>query len=126
MKIIIKESLKKLLTDRYMLVLISAMLLLSFILAVVIGFAVHPSELQLVSHYSAYGVMHLYRDQWFYLVSFVFFGPIVAILHSIISIKMLVIRDRSLALMFAWLGVGIVIAGFIISFAVLNIWTPLQ
>ena len=101
------------------------MVLLSLILATIIGFSVHSSELQLVSHYSAYGVMHLYRDQWFYLISFVFFGLIVALLHSIISIKMLVISDRFLALMFAWLGIGVIIIGFIIAFAVLNVWTPL-
>lgn len=125
MNTIIKESFKKLLADRYLLILISSMLLLSFILSIVVGFSVHPSELQLVSHYSAYGVMHLYRDQWYYLISFIAFGPVVAILHAIISIKLLVIRDRSLALVFAWLGIGVIIIGSIISLAVLNVWTPL-
>lgn len=126
MKIIIKESIKKLLTDRHLLVLLLSMLILSLVLSIVIGFSIKPSELQLISHYSAYGVMHLYRDQWFYLITFVFFGPIVAIMHSIIAVKLLVIRDRSLALMVAWIGMGVIITGFIIAFAVLNIWTPLQ
>jgi len=125
MKTIIKESFKKLFADRYLLILLSVMILLSLILSTIISFSVHPSELQLVSHYSAYGDMHLYRDQWFYLISFAFFGPIVALLHTIISIKMLIIRDRSLSLLFAWLGIAIVIIGFVISLAVLNVWTPL-
>lgn len=125
MKTIIIESLKKLIADRYLLILLSAMILLSIILSIIIGFSIHPSELQLVSHYSAYGIMHLYRDQWFYLITFTVFGPIVAILHSIIAIKMLVIRDRSLALVYAWLGIGIIAIGLITSLAVLNVWTPL-
>lgn len=125
MKTIIIESLKKLIADRYLLILLSAMILLSIILSIIIGFSIHPSELQLVSHYSAYGIMHLYRDQWFYLITFAVFGPIVAILHSIIAIKMLVIRDRSLALVYAWLGIGIIAIGLITSLAVLNVWTPL-
>jgi len=125
MKNTIKESLKKLIADRYLLILLSLMILLSLILSIIISFSVHPSELQLVSHYSAYGDMHLYRDQWFYLISFALFGPVVALLHTVISIKMLVIRDRSLSLLFAWLGIGVIIIGFVISLAVLNIWTPL-
>jgi len=125
MKDIIIKSLKQLVRDRYLLVLLSFILLLSLVLAIVIGFSVHSSELQLVSHYSEFGITHLYRDQWFYLLTFVAFEVIVAILHIIISIKLLVINNRSLAIMFAWLGVGILLLGLVISMALLNVWTPL-
>ena len=125
MKEIITKSLKKLISDRYLLVLISAMLLITLILSVIIGFSIHPSELQLVSHYSAFGVTHLYRDQWFYLYVFVVFGLIVSLLHSVIAIKMLVVKDHSIAVMFAWLGIGIIFLGWITAMAILNVWIPL-
>lgn len=125
MKEIITKSLKKLVGDRYLLVLISAMLLITLILSVIIGFSIHPSELQLVSHYSAFGVTHLYRDQWFYLYVFVAFGLIVSLLHSVIAIKMLVVKGHSMAIMFAWLGIGVVFMGWITAMAILNVWIPL-
>jgi len=125
MKKIIKESLKQLVADRYLLIVISLMLVLSVVAAIVIGLSIHSSELQLVSHYSAFGITHLYRDQWFYLSVFVVFEIIVAILHSIISVKLLIAKGRSLAVMFAWSGVGIVLLGWITAVAVLNVWTPL-
>jgi len=125
MKEIILKSLKELLADRYLLVLLSTMVLLSLILAIILGVSIHPSELQLVSHYSAFGITHLYRNQWFYLLVFVFFEIIVAIAHSAISIKILVAKGRPLAVAFAWLGILIIFLGWRTAMAVLNVWTPL-
>lgn len=125
MKKIIKKSLKKLIADRYLFVILMFLLLTALVSSLVVGLSVHSSELQLVSHYSAYGITHFYRDQWFYLLVFVLFEMIVAILHIIISIKLLVVKDRSIAIMFAWIGVGVVLMGLIIALRVLNVWTPL-
>lgn len=125
MKTIIRESLKQLITDRYLLVLLLILTLLTLVFAITIGFSIRPSELQLISHYSAFGTTHLYRDQWFYLFVFVVFGLMVSILHTIIAIKILLVKGRSLAIMFAWLGVGIVLMGWVTAIAILNVWTPL-
>jgi hypothetical protein len=122
MKEIILKSLKELVADRYLLVLISVMLLMSFIFATIIGFSIHSSELQLMSHYSVFGVRGIYTDQWFYLFVFVIFELIVAFLHAIIAIKMLVVKSRSIAIMFGWLGFFVVILGFITALAVITPW----
>lgn len=119
MKIIIKESLKQLIADRYLLVLVSAMLLLAIILAIVIGLSIHSSDIQLISHYSAFGTTHLYTNQWFYLFVFVAFELIVAFLHAAIAIKLSIIRGRSVAIMFTWLGIGILLLGLITAFKVI-------
>lgn len=124
MKKIITESLKELIRDRYLLFLLSFLILLSIILSIAIGFAIRPSELQLVSHYTAFGITHLYRDQWFYLLNFVAFELIVAVLHSVISIKLSITKGRPLAIAFAWLGVVIVILGWVMAMALLNVWKP--
>jgi hypothetical protein len=124
MKTIIKDTLKELVIDRYLLILISFLILLALGLSIAIGVSIHVSELQLVSHYSAFGVTHYYSDQWFYLIVFVLFEMVVAILHAIISAKLLIIKGRSLALMVAWFGVGVVILGWVTASAVLNVWTP--
>src|SRR5476651_57814 len=109
MKNTIKDSLIKLIEDRYLLMLSSILLILAMGLAVYIGFNVRPSELQLVSHCSAFGMRHLYTDQWFYLLIFGVFGLVAALAHVSLAVKILMIKGHSLAVMFAWIGIAIVI-----------------
>lgn len=91
----------------------------------VIGFSIHSSDVQLIVHYSAFGITHLYRDQWFYLIIFVLFELLIALIHIAISVKMLVIKDRNLAMMTAWLGVAICLIGFVTMITLINVWKPL-
>jgi hypothetical protein len=121
MKITILESLKQLVADRYLLVLLSFIALLGIGFMIYVGIAVQPSELQTVAHYSAFGTRHLYTNQWFYLLLFGLFGLIVTAAHIALSIKLLVVKGRSLAVMLAWLGVGIIILGWITAFMVINV-----
>ncbi|HEU4830982.1 MAG TPA: hypothetical protein VFS65_02320 [Candidatus Saccharimonadales bacterium] len=125
MKTTIKESLKLLVADRYLLVLLSFLVLLALAFVSYIVVSVRPSELQLVSHYSAFGITHLYRDQWFYLLVLGLFGLVAAALHVAISMKLLVVKGRTLAIMFAWFGVGIMLFAWVTAAAVLNVWSPL-
>lgn len=125
MKTTIKESLKLLVADRYLLVLLSFLVLLALAFVSYIVVSVRPSELQLVSHYSAFGITHLYRDQWFYLLVLGLFGLVAAALHTAISMKLLVVKGRTLAIMFAWFGVGIMLFAWVTAAAVLNVWSPL-
>jgi hypothetical protein len=125
MKKTIIKLFKELTNDRPLFVLIIFLLILSVVAAMVIGFSVQPSELQLVSHYSAFGITHLYRDQWFYLLVFSAFEVVAGVIHSLVSVKLLISKDRPLAFMFAWLGVVVVILGWITASALLNVWTPL-
>jgi hypothetical protein len=125
MKTIIKESIKKLIADRYLLALITFMILLAIGLAVFLGLSIDSSERQLVSHYSAFGITHFYFDQWFYLLTFVVFELVVAVLHTIISVKLLVVKGHSLAIVFAWLGIGIILIGFVTALTILGLQTLL-
>ena len=97
---------------------------IALVFAVIIALFIHPSELQLVSHYSAFGVTHLYRDQWFYLLVFVAFELVVAVLHTVIAVKLLTIKGRPLAVGFAWYGIGLEVLGFVTAMAVINYWIP--
>lgn len=120
MKTIIKQSLKQLVADRYLLVLLAVLFLLALIAALNISLSIHPSEIQVVSHYSAFGG-NFYKDQWFYLSVFAVFELIVAILHIIISVKLLIIKGHPVAIMFAWIGFGVILLGWITARAVLNV-----
>jgi hypothetical protein len=118
------QSFKELLTNRYLTVLSSVLVLLSAAFIVYILLTVHPSDLQLVTHYSAFGVTHLYRDQWFYLLSFVAFAVLVAFLHIAIAIKIYITKGHPLAIMFAWLGIGVIIFAWITAISIINVWSP--
>lgn len=122
MKKIIKDSLKLLVADRYLLILSGVIALLAISFAIYIGVSVHPSELQLVSHCSAFGITHLYRDQWYYLLSFGAFGLFAAVIHIALAVKLLTIKGHSLAILFAWLGFAIIILAWVTAYAVINIY----
>ncbi|MDB5163336.1 MAG: hypothetical protein JWO54_604 [Candidatus Saccharibacteria bacterium] len=121
----ITHSFKELITNRYLTVLSVVTIILAIAFVIYIGIVVRPSELQLVTHYTAYGVTHLYRDQWFYLLSFGGFAVIVAFLNVAISLKVFLTKGHPLAIMFAWFGVGIMVFAWITSFSIINVWSPL-
>jgi len=124
MKKIIQESLSQLIANRYLLVLCGSLILLAIGFAIYVGFNVRPSELQLVSHYSAFGVTHFYRDQWYYLLTFGVFGLCVAVMHAILAVKLLVVKGPMMAIMFTWLSIVIIILAWMTTYAILNVWSP--
>ena len=120
----IKTSFKELITNRYLTVLVGVTLLLALAFLVYIILVVRPSELQLVTHYTAFGVTHLYRDQWFYLFTFGGFAVLVAFFHIALSLKLYLTKGHPLAIMFAWMGIGIIIFAWVTAFSIINVWSP--
>mgnify|MGYP007088065029 CR=1 FL=1 len=118
------QSIKELLTNRYLTTLSIILVLLSVAFIVYILLTVRPSDLQLVTHYTAFGVTHLYRDQWFYLLSFVGFAVLVAFMHVAIAIKLYITKGHPLAIMFAWFGIGIIVFAWITAISIINVWSP--
>jgi hypothetical protein len=121
----ISHTFKELITNRYLTVLSGITVILAIAFVIYIGIVVRPSELQLVTHYTAYGITHLYRDQWFYLLSFGGFAIIIAFLNIGISLKVFLTKGHPLAIMFAWFGVGIMVFAWLTSFSIINVWSPL-
>ena len=120
----IKTSFKELITNRYLTVLVGVTLLLALAFLVYIILVVRPSELQLVTHYTAFGVTHLYRDQWFYLFTFGGFAVLVAFFHIALSLKLYLTKGHPLAIMFAWIGIGIIVFAWVTAFSIINVWSP--
>ncbi len=118
------QSTKELLTNRYLTVLSIIIVLLALSLSIYIGVKVHPSDLQLVTHYTAFGVTHLYRDQWFYLLSFIGFAVLTAFFHVAIAIKLYITKGHPLAIAFAWLGIGVLIFAWVTAMSIINVWSP--
>jgi len=123
-KINIIQPIKELLTNRYLTVLSIILVLLTTAFVIYIIVRVHPSDLQLVTHYTAFGVTHLYRDQWFYLFSFIIFAILSAFLHIAIAIKVFITKGHPLAIMVAWLGIGVIVFAWITAISIINVWSP--
>ena len=121
----IKTSFKELITNRYLTVLTVITLVLAVLFITYILLNVHPSELQLVTHYTAYGVTHLYRDQWYYLLGFGGFAVLAAFLHITIALKMYLTKGHPLAIMFAWMGIGVIVFAWVTAFSIINVWSPI-
>ncbi len=124
MKNTIVTSFKELTSNRHLTVLSGVLLLLALGMMTYIAVTVHPSELQLVTHYTAFGVTHLYRDQWFYLLSFGAFAALVAFLHIALAIKVYITKGHPLAIACLWSGIGVILFAWIIAASILTIWSP--
>jgi hypothetical protein len=114
-------SIKTLFADRAVLGFAFAILALGIAYMVYVLVSLHPSELQVAAHYSAFGETHYYRNKWYYLISFAVFGAVFIIVHIGLLVK-LISRDlRPLALAFGWLSLLMVPLMFILTHAVLGI-----
>jgi hypothetical protein len=120
MKSIIQDSLKQLLANRYLMTLSIATIVLAIGAALYIGLSIQPSELQVVVHYSAFGIRHLYLDHWYYLLTFVVFVLLVAVLNVIITTKIFMIKGGQFASLFAWLTLIVIVFGTAMAISVIN------
>ena len=118
------QSIKQLLTNRYLTILSGVTIFLALSLTIFILVRVHPSDLQLVTHYTAFGVTHLYRDQWFYLLNFIGFAVIVAFVNIAITIRIYLLKGHPLSVLFAWFGIGLLVFTWIVALSIINVWSP--
>jgi hypothetical protein len=121
----IKIISRTLLEDRGMFSLYVAILILSTASIAYVILSVKPSELQLVSHYTAFGSTHLYRSFWFNQESFVTMIASVAILHILIAQMMFEKVSKPIAQIVAWTGIVIILFVLINASLVINVWSPL-
>lgn len=121
MKNNIIRSLKLILADRLILILLLGLIGASLIYCLYVALSLRPSDLQVAVHYTAYGETNFYREKWYYLLSFVGFGLIVATLNTAIAIKLYVLERRQLALFFIWMSFLVLAIGWILTHSVLRV-----
>lgn len=121
MKNKIITSLKQLLADRVLFVLIVIMILQAVTFALVIGLSVKYNGRQLISHYSAFGGTQFYLGQWFYLFVFVIFAFIIMVINTLIIKKMLFVKGHSLAVAYTCFSIGITFFSWIMVSRILEL-----
>ena len=89
--------------------------------SIYVSIALAPTDLQVATRYTAFGNVQYYRDQWFYLLSFVGLGVIATIIQVGMAVKLYIRNMRSLALGFGWFGLILMLIMFLIARSVIGI-----
>jgi hypothetical protein len=97
------------------------MLLQVTTLIILVATSVHPNQLQIPVRFDAFSNQLYFRDQWFYLFNFIAFGLVVFSVNSLISLKILDVKGRHLALGFMWITVAVLLIATILIAAVLRV-----
>lgn len=121
MKTTVINSVKTIATDRLVAVLISMLVIACLVYCIYVGVSLHPSDLQVAVHYTAYGDTNFYRDKWYYLISFIGLGLIIAVAHTIIAGKIYMQGRRPLAILFLGLSFLVLLVVWLITRSVLSI-----
>ena len=121
MKKTITTTLKTILEDRFLTVMIIALILLSLVYSIYVGASLRPSDLQVAVHYTAFGPTGFYRQQWYYLITFVALGLLIAVTHTALIVKMHIQGRRQIALLFAWMSLLLIVIAFFMTHAVLKV-----
>lgn len=121
MKDNIINAIKIVLADRVVTVLLIGLALVCMAFCVFIGLSLHPSDLQVAVRYTAFGETHFYREKWYYLISFIVFGVMVAVIHGAIAVKLYIQERRQLAIFFIWLSVLMIVIAWLLANAILRI-----
>lgn len=121
MKTTLTNSFKLILSDRLLTILIGLFLLVCIAYCVYVGISLRPSDLQVAVHYTAYGETNFYRDKWYYLLSFIAFGVIIAISHAALTAKIYMQGRRQLALLFLGLSFLLMVIAWSVTWSILRI-----
>ncbi len=121
MKSSITHLAKDISSDRHFIVVLIVLSITSLLFSIYVAFNLHPSELQVVTHYTAFGTTNFYRDKWYYLVGFVVLGILNAVIYGALACKIYRHKGRELAIPFAWLGVVMAILASATIYQVLKV-----
>lgn len=116
-----KDTISLALKDRLLMTFVLVGAVLAIVLIGSSLLQIRPSEVQLPVRYSEYGVTNLYRDQWFYLLSFVGAGLVLLVLHPLITLKLLQEKGREFAMGFAVMTVLVGFTSILLTLAVFRV-----
>lgn len=121
MKTSLITSIKLILADRLLTALIVILVLTCLGYGAYVGLSLRPSDLQVAVHYTAFGGTSFYRNKWYYLITFIVFGLMVAVTHTILAVKIHQQGRRDLAVFFLGLSLLLVVIATFLTQAVLKI-----
>jgi len=117
----ITHSAKEIIKDRYVAGLLFLFLFLCAFTIIFLVFKIRPSELQVVVHYTSFGSTNFYRDKWYYLLTFPVFISVLAVVHGVVSYKLLNKKGRDFAITFLWFSIILILVTITFFYQILKI-----
>ena len=116
-----KLSVKRILGDRPFLMLLAGVLLTGLLYSLIIGFSIHPRDVQAYTRYTAFGEAHFYKSPWQYTVLFLLFGVLVSFVHSALMVKLQSLERRQTALLVGWLAIVVLLIAGVYALSVMGL-----
>ena len=117
----IKTLLKETLSDRPYAALVGLVGGTGILYGFIIALNVHSSDVMVYVRYTAFGEAHFYKDHWQYLMMFIVYGLIVAVIHMVLMVKLRDIGRRQTGLFIGWVGFAILLVAFTYAMAVIGL-----
>lgn len=121
MKTRILSAFHQITNDRQILAVCFVILLLSLAYIVYVALSIQPTELQVATHYSAFGETHFYRDQWYSIIGLAVFGVIVPVLHIAIVGRLLREGLRPFALGLGYVTIVLLLLAFVYAKSIIAV-----
>jgi hypothetical protein len=121
MKTNLINSIKPILADRLIVALVLVFVVACLAYCVYVGSSLRPSDLQVAVHYTAYGETTFYRDKWYYLITFIIFGVLIAGMHTALIAKMYLQGRRQISILFTLASILLVVIAWLMTWAVLKV-----
>ena len=107
MKDTIKKSIKIVFSDRTVATLLIVNVVVAIVISIFLGSSIKHSEAQVITRYTTYGDANFYRSHWSSLFSYFVLAFMIVFGHSALSVKLISLEKRSLAIFILWLTLGI-------------------
>ena len=107
MKDTVKKSIKIVFSDRTVATLLIVNIVVAIVISIFLGSSIKHSEAQVITRYTTYGDANFYRSHWSSLLSYFALAFMIVFGHSALSIKLISLEKRSLAIFLLWLTLGI-------------------
>ena len=107
MKDTIKKSIKIIFSDRTVATLLIVNVVVAIVISIFLGSSIKHSEAQVITRYTTYGDANFYRSHWSSLFSYFALAFMIVFGHSALSVKLISLEKRSLAIFILWLTLGI-------------------
>jgi hypothetical protein len=121
MKTTIINTIKPILADRFVVALTFLFVLACLAYCAYVAVSLRPSDLQVAVHYTAFGETNFYREKWYYLINFIVLGILMAVIHTVLIVKLYLQGRRQITILFVWLSLLLVVVTWLITWAVLKI-----
>ena len=107
MKDTIKKSIKIVFSDRTVATLLIVNIVVAIVISIFLGSSIKHSEAQVITRYTTYGDANFYRSHWSSLLSYFALAFMIVFGHSALSVKLISLEKRNLAIFILWLTLGI-------------------